>query len=286
MCGFLFCFNKNDLNLSKSEFLSSLDNINHRGPDSSGYYEFIHNDYILRFGHKRLAINELSINGSQPIESISGRFILLFNGEIFNHSELRQKFNHLFDFNWKGKCDSETLVNLFEYLDIEVILKELSGQFSFVIFDKKDCKIIMSRDIVGEKPLYIFSNNKCFAASSDLITFKKLSFFNKSISKIGFSKYLKYNYISAPDTIYEHCFKLPQSSFLKVKLNNFTLKRFNNFNSLIDDKYIDYRKYWSLKKNNNFNSEKNHLKNVKEILNSSIKEQLMSDVPLGVFFSG
>jgi len=286
MCGFLFCFHKNELNFTRDDFINSLEFINHRGPDSSGYLDYTYNEHILRFGHKRLAINDLSENGNQPILSVSGRFVLIFNGEIYNHMDLRRKFKSFFNFEWKGNCDSETLVNLFDYLEPEIILKELSGQFSFVIFDKKNNKLIISRDIVGEKPLYLLTNDKCFAISSDLITFKNLKFFDKSISQVGFSKYLKNNYISAPNTIYNKCFKLPQSTFLEIELNKFILKNFNDFNLFIEEKYIKHKKYWQLKKNIIFSKDEDHVSNVKDILKFSVKEQLMSDVPLGVFLSG
>ena len=135
MCGFLFCLHKSDLNFDKNTFINCLDNINHRGPDSTGYKQLNIYSNVLKFGHKRLSINDLSKNGSQPIESFTKRFLLIFNGEIYNHLKLRKIIESKFNIKWRGTCDTETLVNLHQVLSPIDTFKLLKGMFAYALYD-------------------------------------------------------------------------------------------------------------------------------------------------------
>ena len=129
--------------------------ISHRGPDNLDYWE----DENIIIGHNRLAIQDLSINGNQPFSSNCGRYIIVFNGEIYNHLELRKLYLSTFDF--KSSSDTETLIELISSLGIEKSIRLIDGMFSFAIYDRKDLCISLVRDRLGEKPLYygIINNN-------------------------------------------------------------------------------------------------------------------------------
>ena len=116
--------------------------------------------YKLKIGHTRLSIQDLSNNANQPMESISGRFIISFNGEIYNHLQLRSLLKNKNIIKWKSSSDTETLLNLFEFYQFTNVLNMIEGMFSFMLVDLKYKKIYFARDLAGEKPLYIhFSDN-------------------------------------------------------------------------------------------------------------------------------
>ncbi len=289
MCGILGLIHNYNNPFSIEEF-SNLNRLNiNRGPDANSVINFDINDIQLKIGHTRLSIQDLSNNANQPMTSFTGRFIISFNGEIYNHHELRKNLNEKFNIKWRSTSDTETLLNMFEFYDYEDVLNMINGMFAFIIYDKKTNTIIVARDAAGEKPLYINFDKKHIMISSDLNCIKSFTYFEKSISNIALKKYLELNYIPSPLSIFENVFKLPASSLMKIDLNKFKFKLFKNFENLIVDNGIEFSKWWSI--NLNKNNYKNH--NYKEIydlvkdnLKSSIKSQLISDVPLGAFLSG
>ncbi|PPR53561.1 MAG: Asparagine synthetase [glutamine-hydrolyzing] 1, partial [Alphaproteobacteria bacterium MarineAlpha5_Bin6] len=147
MCSIFGCLNYNNY-LSSKEFIKSNNSMINRGPDYSEVKEYIIEDKILRFGFNRLSILDLSDNGNQPMLSSCQRYALIFNGEIYNHLELR-KDEKLLNNTWKGTSDSETLINLFQHYDLEKILNKLEGMFAFAVFDIKEKKLFLARDRSG-----------------------------------------------------------------------------------------------------------------------------------------
>ena len=253
--------------------------LNHRGPDSNGIW-FDTNNRIF-FSHTRLSINDLSINGSQPMISSSQEQVIIFNGEIYNHLLIREKILRNFNIDWKSNSDTETLLQTINFLGIEESLKIFEGMFSFCLFDKKNKKIFLARDKFGEKPLYygVIDNN--FVFGSELKIFNNFPNFKKKISKRALETFLKYSYVPEPLSIYENIFKLNAGEILELELNKI------NFES---PKYFE-----NLKRSKWYNSEvcdandinnKNSLNDLDEILNESVRESLTSDVEVGSFLSG
>ncbi len=288
MCGILGLIHKSDYSISLDQF-KNLNLLNYnRGPDFQSVKDLKISDYNLKLGHTRLSIQDLSNNANQPMVSFSKRFLISFNGEIYNHFKLR-KLLELKNFNnWKTTSDTETLVNLFEFFEYPDVLNMIEGMFSFILIDCKKNLLFISRDLAGEKPLYFHLNNSLIIASSDLNAIKNLPGFDKTINKKAFFQFLEYGYVPYPKTIFDNSFKLPPASFLEINLNSFVFKKINTFNDLVDDPSVNYKNWWKLKNNkgeykniNNYEIEEL----VKNKLTKSVKSQLISDAPLGAFLS-
>ena len=199
MCGVVGIFSDNDLNLRSIDPM--IHKLNHRGPDDSG--KFLSNNKKLALGHSRLSIIDLSKNGKQPMTSHSSRYVISYNGEIYNFMNLRnelRKSNPSIQFF--GNSDTEVLLNYIEVYGVQKTLNTVKGMFSFALWDKKDKKLTLARDIAGEKPLYYgyIKGNLYFASEPKAIKakVKDLTVCQKSMRLM-----LKYNCIPAPYSIYE-----------------------------------------------------------------------------------
>lgn len=286
MCGLTgYLFNKEFIVDHNEQLKKMTDSIVHRGPDSEGLW--VDEKYNIAIGHRRLSILDLSSAGHQPMHSDSNRYVLAFNGEIYNHLDLRAKLekNNSILLDWKGHSDTETLLKCFELWGVEKTLKNLSGMFSIALFDKKEKSLYLIRDRMGEKPLYYGWINNCFVFGSELKALKKFNGFKSHIDRNALALYLKYDYIPVPFSIYKGIRKLRQGSYLKLMMNN---NEWNKDSALIN------KSYWSIqdvaKSNSNINifrgSSKEAIKKLESLLSKSIKEQMISDVPLGAFLSG
>ena len=289
MCGILGIIHKSDYNISDYIF-RKINQLNYnRGPDNQGFLKFKLLNNEVKLGHSRLSILDLSKDANQPMHSFSERFVISFNGEIYNHLELRKKINEKKFISWKTTSDTETLLNLFEFWSPEIVLEQIEGMFSFIVFDKMNNKIFAARDMVGEKPLYFCFNKNFIAFASDLKTIVKLPEIKKDISQSSIQKYLEYNYIPSPNTISKNIYKLPAASYLSVELKmfNFTdVKEYNHLNSLIG---VKNNKWWNLNYSKNKIKKFNKLyweEKIQFSLNKAVKDQLISDAPLGAFLSG
>jgi len=160
MCGFLAEYTLNTTLSTKSEFISILNLSHKRGPDNQGYWT---NSVNVQLGFNRLAIIDLSDAGSQPMASYNKRFTIVFNGEIYNHLQLRKKLSFS---NYKGQSDTETICVCLEEWGVEKTIQELDGMFAIVVYDSLKNEIHLIRDFAGIKPLfYGFINGKLVASS-------------------------------------------------------------------------------------------------------------------------
>ena len=259
--------------------------ISHRGPDSNGFWS--DKESGIFFGHSRLSIIDLSAAGNQPMKSNSGRFILTYNGEIYNHLEIRKELEESSsDIKWKGNSDTETLLEAIDFWGTEMTLKKIQGMFAFGLWDQKKRCLILARDRIGEKPLYFGwqgeGNNKTFLFGSELKALKAHPEFSPKINRNAIALQLRHNYIPAPHSIYKDIYKLQPGHYLILKESD--LKR----NLLPDSKT-----YWSLTETV-FSGNKNQLtinesyiqEDLEKHLQSSVRKQMISDVPLGAFLSG
>lgn len=246
----------------------------HRGPDDNKFW--VDGQINIGLGFQRLSIQDLSSQGSQPIESICKRYVLVFNGEIYNFRVLKIKLikkGHKFFSN----SDTEVLLNLILEYGIDDALKQLNGMFAFALWDKQNRKLSLVRDRIGEKPLYYGWQNNIFLFGSELKALKVHKSFLSKINKKAVNLQQKFGSIPSPLSIYENIFKLRPGEILSLNVQN-------KVKSICKVKF-----YWSLKRQltkKYSRSYKNSVSSVEEILSNTIKDQLISDVPLGAFLSG
>lgn len=278
MCGIAGIFS-NQIDENQTNLLNKINNcLCHRGPDSSGSIAETH----IIFGHNRLAIQDLSKNGFQPMKSASGRYVITYNGEIYNHLKIRNEYFP--SLSWKGLSDTETLIELIEKFGLENSLKLIDGMYAFALWDKKEKKLSIVRDKFGEKPIYFGIHDNKFIFASEL---KAFEIFRKDlfIDLNSVKKYLNLSYIPSPYTIYQNIYKLKHGHFLTIDKNIFQNSSKNGFDN---NKFVQ-KKYWSQfdstlsvnkKSYNSYRSE------IKDSLEKSVKDKMISDVPIGVFLSG
>ena len=259
--------------------------IYHRGPNNKGIWH--DNSSGIIFGHQRLSILDLSEAGHQPMKSNSGRYILTYNGEIYNHLDLRielEKKNP--NIKWKGNSDTETFLEAIETWGLEFTLSKIVGMFAFGLWDKKTRSLILARDRMGEKPLYFGwqgeGTSKVFLFGSELKALKAHPQFTGEIDRDVVALQLRHNYIPAPYSIYKNIYKLLPGNFLHLEEKDLKLGL-----SPIP------KPYWSLVSSavdgieNTLHSSKKEIQiELEQLLLTSIKQQMISDVPLGAFLSG
>ena len=278
MCGILGFISENISDEHFNRFSESLKLISHRGPDFSNIQTTSINKVKVLLGHNRLSIVDLSKNGNQPMYSSSKQSIITFNGEIYNHLELRKKY--LNNFSWKSSCDTETLLELLEKFSITNILDEIRGMYSFAYL--KNSKLYLARDCFGEKPLYYSFFKDSFIFSSEIDPIKNIiGKDNLTINKTALNQLTKLSYIPAPNTIFNGVQKLSASSFIQLDLNKIRSYKKLHPNNL-------EKKYWNLKKDDKVKKAlyRFYKNNTDTILNKSVQLQTLSDVPIGCFLSG
>ena len=192
----------------------------YRGPERSKIWRDKNSG--ITFGHQRLSILDLSKAGDQPMISNSGRFVITYNGEIYNHLEIRKELEQIKkNIKWKSATDTETLLEAIEILGIKETLKKTVGMFAFVVWDKKKIILILVRDRMGEKPLYYGWQgegvNKVFLFASELKALKPHPSFKREINRNSIALQLRHNYIPDPYSIYK--------IFINYSWALFTIKR-------------------------------------------------------------
>ena len=280
MCGFAGYINFQTSVENHTEVISKMTNkIVHRGPDDSGIWIDPGSRVVL--GHRRLSILDLSSSGHQPMISPDQESVIIFNGEIYNHLEIRKRLEEQGCLvKWVGHSDTETLLTAINFWGIENALKELIGMFSFVFYEIKKNKIILARDRFGEKPLYYGWIGGVFVFSSELKAIQEHPEFDNTISKTALAQYLRFSYVPAPQSIFNDIYKLEPGKFIDTQINNLEAKNF------------DLKEYWSLSKVieqgslNLISDEDEAITTMETTLSNAVKSQMLSDVPLGAFLSG
>ncbi len=285
MCGIAGFFCSNDKEFY--ECLNHLDDIKktlfHRGPDDNG--EWYDKSQLIAFAHTRLSVLDLSKAGHQPMISKNRRYILVFNGEIYNHLQLREKLNS----NWNGTSDTETLLECFENWGVEETVKLIIGMFSLAVWDNKLKQLILIRDRFGEKPLYFGFVNNNFVFASELKSIKRIPNFKNDISRDSLNLFLRFAYVPSPRSIYKNIYKLLPGSMLTINkdnLNHILKNEDNYYEKLTINKWWDAKETFNSQLIKPYSGEEKAIKDTEEILIQSIKSQLISDVPIGTFLSG
>lgn len=282
--------------LSRDKFQSSVcemsDALRHRGPDDDGVW--VDHEQGIGLGHCRLSIVDLSAAGHQPMHSVSGKYVIAFNGEIYNHLELRSQLQADGDQcpQWRGHSDTETLLACFEEWGVKATLERLIGMFAIAVWNKQDDSLMLARDRMGEKPLYYGWCDGLFVFASELKAIRQYSGFSNDICREALCSYFRYSYIPAPYSIYKNIYKLEPGCFLTISAQ--ATSKSKEFSPLApaNGEGWSIKQYWSLHEqaisgqNADHKDEKTYLQELESALKTSIQMQSIADVPLGAFLSG
>lgn len=254
----------------KQDFLKSNDLNRLRGPDMSGYWKL---DDICQFGFRRLSIIDLTAEANQPMVSFDNRFVMVFNGEIYNFKALQASLKTL-GVPFRTESDSEVLINSIAYFGMKETLSQIDGMFAFAVFDVEEKQIHLVRDFAGIKPLFygFLKGQLVFGSRYDQVS-KHPLFKNRGIDLKVLKTYLKRHYMPAPLGIINDTYQLEPGEWLTVNLNGILEKQF----------------YWQLPKNlpnSLITDETEALKILKASLTDSVAQELVSDVSTGTFLSG
>jgi len=272
MCGIAGFLGKVSSTIERLTAMSK--SIVHRGPDDLGIW--FDESVCVGLAHARLSIQDLSPARHQPMHSVSDRYVMVFNGEIYNHLNLRDELNDVMLINWRGHSDTETLLAGFEAWGIDHTIEKCVGMFAIAVWDKEDEQLILIRDRFGEKPLYYGWQNNTFMFASELKALKVHPEFVGKINRQALSHYFRLNYIPTPLSIYEDIFKLEpgvvatfskdgELSSKKSFWNAEDIAVANEFSDLTVDEAVNRLEF---------------------LIKQSIQDQKLSDVPLGAFLSG
>jgi len=257
--------------------------IYYRGPDDTGLW--FDEDANVGFVHRRLSILDLSASGHQPMHSHCKRYVLVFNGEIYNHLQLRlELLNTTLQSEWHGHSDTETLLSAFATWGVKVTLQRAVGMFAFALWDKVERRLTLGRDRLGEKPLYYGwlgnGSDITFVFGSELKALRAHPKFDNPINRGALALYLQHCSVPAPHSIYENIFKLQPGYLLTLQLDDLAEKR------------IVHEQYWSLQEvvrqgiADPLLDEQDAIARLDSALREAVSLQAVADVPLGAFLSG
>lgn len=277
MCGIAGFINK------EVDAVAAISNMNaqmqHRGPDSGGYWTDENSGLTL--GHRRLAILDLTESGAQPMHSADKRYVMVYNGEIYNAPDMREELcKRVPALNFRGSSDTEVILEAFSFFGIFETLKMMKGMFAIALYDCQERNLYLMRDRVGEKPLYYGFVNGHFVFGSEIRVLEAYPEFaaHRHINRAALAEYMRYGYIPAPLSIYEGIYKLQPGECMTVK---------TPFRECCSNRY------WSMEEcalkgerhpfQGNFDEACNELD---LLLTRAVSGQLLSDVPVGAFLSG
>lgn len=279
MCGIAGILARQPISNLPAHVQSMANAIIHRGPDSQGVW--VDEQDGIALGHRRLSILDLSPAGHQPMQSACGRYVIAFNGEIYNHLELRTQLEQQSRPPvWRGHADTETLLACFAAWGIEKTLKATVGMFAIALWDRQERSLTLARDRMGEKPLYYGWQNGVLLFGSELKALKAHPAFAGDINRDAITLLLRHNCIPAPYSIYKGIFKLLSGHYLTLQHDS-------------DPASAQATAYWRINDiisaglAHPFGGNEHEAVDALEAqLKSSIKAQMLADVPLGAFLSG
>jgi asparagine synthase (glutamine-hydrolysing) len=282
MCGFAGFFepssSRTEEQMNEAVRLMA-ETLHHRGPDDGGSWVDVSCGVAL--GFRRLSIIDLSPAGRQPMTSHNGRYVIVYNGEIYNHRDIRKEL----EVPWRGHSDTETLLEAISVWGVVKALEKAVGMFALALWDRKERELTLARDRLGEKPLYYGWNRSTFLFGSELKALRACSATSGErsweIDRGALCLYLRHNYVPAPYSIYQGIHKLPAATFLRMKT------------SAGASRDIDPEYYWDIRKVAEKGiaapfpgTEEEAVETLDAVLRAAVRQQMAADVPLGAFLSG
>ncbi len=251
--------------------------LHHRGPDDGGVWT--EPEAGLALAHRRLSILDLSPEGHQPMASTCGRYLIVFNGEVYNFRELRQELDRLGPTRWRGHSDTEVMLAAIAFWGVEAALRRFVGMFAFALWDRGKRTLTLARDRLGEKPLYYGRQGGAFLFGSELKALRAHPDFRGEIDRNTLAMLLRFAYIPAPFSIYRGIRKLPPGSYLTL-----------SHQALGDAEPVVY---WSAREAAErgaadpfTGTEQGAADELERRLGAAVGGQMVADVPLGAFLSG
>lgn len=277
MCGFTGFFSDNAGSFGLDTLERMAGAIAHRGPDDQGLW--LDAEAGIALGHRRLAIVDLSQAGHQPMQSDSGRYAFVFNGEIYNHATMRAEIDARGSApQWRGHSDTETLLAGFELWGVVETLRRAIGMFAFALFDRKLRTLTLGRDRLGEKPVYYGWSKGVFLFGSELKALRCHPAFSGEIDRQALAAFLKYQYVPGPESIYSGIRKLQPGCVLTLSLAQ--------REPVIETYWSAIEQAQAGVKNRFSGSPDEAVDALEALLGDAIGQQMMADVPVGAFLSG
>lgn len=265
MCGITGYIHLNQV-VSENIIQQMTDALIHRGPDDGGIY--ISENKQVALGHRRLSFLDLSEKGKQPMLSYSEQQVITLNGEIYNFNLLREELK--FNYPFQSESDTEVVLAAYQKWGIEM-LHHLEGMFAFALLDEAQQKMFLVRDRFGIKPLYYTVQNQQLCFASELKAIHATGIFSKELDVSSFADYFVYRYIPSPKTIWKNFWKLPPAHYLEIDLRNLQVKAVE---------------YWGIPNGNQTKNQTEMVAELGELIQNSVKQHVVADVPIGSFLSG
>ncbi|MCB1704316.1 MAG: asparagine synthase (glutamine-hydrolyzing) [Halioglobus sp.] len=253
------------------------DTIVHRGPDAGGVW--VDPAFPLALGHRRLSIIDLTDAGAQPMTSACGRYVLSYNGEVYNFPRLRQEPG-LSDYPYRGHCDTEVILAAVQHLGVAAAVSKLEGMFAFALWDRQEHCLWLARDRVGKKPLYYGWCGNSFLFGSELKALRQHPDFDPALDRDALGQYLQYGWVSQPRSIYRNVRKLPPGNLLKIP-------------QACEPWSAAPTAYWSAaavaeagERNRFSGSYQDAIGQLDTVLHQAVGDRMVADVELGALLSG
>jgi asparagine synthase (glutamine-hydrolysing) len=293
MCGLVGLWSTSSTSMDSQEKTVQImtQMLTHRGPDDFGSWSDLSNGLYL--GHRRLSIRDLSPSGHQPMVSSSGRFVIVFNGEIYNHQELRRQLESTRNAPiWRGQSDTETLLALLENWGLDKSLSSFVGMFAFALWDKKDNSLVLVRDRLGEKPLYYGWSDGVFIFGSELKSLRAIPGFKNPVCSQALAQYVQCMCVPAPFSIYQGVFKLEPGCWLRVTGQppaippSEPILPGHSYDTVKLERWWTFPWLVSRSTGSMLKSDSDKVDELEAHLIESVRLHSLADVPVGAFLSG
>ena len=267
MCGIAGLWGGSSPDLVGQTAKRMADRLIHRGPDDAGVWQ--HGTLPLALAHRRLSVVDLSQAGHQPMHSQCGRYTVVFNGEIYNHRDLRSDLTGV---SWRGTSDTETLVEAIAAWGFVATLARLNGMFAMAVWDDASQTLLLARDRLGEKPLYYGQIGKSFVFASEPKALTAHAEFAGEIDRASLTLFFRHQYVPAPHSIYQGIKKLPPGHYAEIKAGAVTTECYWNLAELV--------------RNQPQIASATAKEELHLLMQDSVRMRMLADVPLGAFLSG
>ena len=280
MCGIVGMLGKADAPRLQ-RIMAMRERLVHRGPDAAGVW--VDDTHGVALGHRRLSVIDLSPSGAQPMQSHCGRFVMTYNGEVYNFKELKAEIAQQHpQHHWRGGADTEVVLAAFSYWGVAAALTRMDGMFALGVWDRRDNVLVLARDRVGEKPLYYGYAGDEFVFASELKALRAHPGFEQHIDRDALTSYFRYGYVPAPHSIYRGISKLMPGHLMKIGRADVVLREIPTPVA-----------YWRLdeaiaigRAQPFVGAAVDAVDKLETLLKDAVGKRMVSDVPLGAFLSG